>query len=58
MLSASYLVVDYPVPLDPLSHKREAIEALESKVENIASSRRKKEAYWGCNFSNDGRNKR
>lgn len=53
MLSASNLVVDYPVPLDPLSHIREAIEALESKVENIAPSRRKKEAYWGCKFSND-----
>ena len=53
MLSASYLVVDYPVPLDPLSHIREAIEALESKVENIASSRRKKRHIGGCKFSND-----
>ena len=42
ILSASYLVVGYPVPLVPLSHTREAIESLASKLEKFASSRKKK----------------
>ena len=42
ILSASYLVVGYPVPLVPLSHTREAIESLASKLEKFASSRTKK----------------
>ena len=43
ILSASYLVVGYPVPLVPaLSHTREAIESLASKLEKFASSTKKK----------------
>ena len=38
--------VGYPVPLDPRSHPREAIESLESKLEEIVSSRNKKAACW------------
>ena len=42
ILSASYLVVGHPVPLVLLSHTREAIESLASKLEKFASSRKKK----------------
>lgn len=45
ILSSNY-PVGYPVPLDPRSHPREAIESLESKLEEIVSSRNKKAACW------------
>ena len=46
ILSSNYPVVGYPVPLGPLSHTREAMESLESKLEEIVSSRNKKAACW------------
>ena len=46
ILSSNYPVVGYPVLLDPLLHTREAIESLESKLEESVSSRNKKAACW------------
>lgn len=46
ILSSNYPVVGYPVPLGPLSHTREAVESLESKLEETVSSRNKKAACW------------